>query len=108
MRNGDFQHNHSFLWPYVCVCFCAFKGGTYDSELMRLLRERDELQSMLDKYERHLAEVQANVRVLTTERDKTRMHYQQVCVWGGGVQSVLYSASVLYDSSHPFYVTFYG
>ncbi|XP_072513169.1 testis-specific gene 10 protein isoform X1 [Salminus brasiliensis] len=53
------------------------KGGTYDSELMRVLRERDELQNMLDKYERHLSEVQANIRVLTADRDKTRMHYQQ-------------------------------
>lgn len=36
------------------------------------------MQSMLDKYERHLSEIQANVRVLTAERDKTRMRYQQV------------------------------
>ncbi|XP_051559227.1 testis-specific gene 10 protein [Myxocyprinus asiaticus] len=53
------------------------KGGTYDSELMRILRERDELQNILEKYERHLSEVQSNVKVLTAERDKTRMHYQQ-------------------------------
>lgn len=54
------------------------KGGTYDSELMRVLRERDEVQNMLEKQERHLSEIQANVKVLTAERDKTRMHYQQV------------------------------
>ncbi|KAK7165840.1 hypothetical protein R3I93_005806 [Phoxinus phoxinus] len=53
------------------------KGGTYDSELMRVLRERDELQNMLEKHERHLSEIQANIKVLTAERDKTRMHYQQ-------------------------------
>ncbi|KAF4075154.1 hypothetical protein AMELA_G00231270 [Ameiurus melas] len=53
------------------------KGGTYDSELMRVLRERDEMQCMLVKYERHLSEIQANIRVLTAERDQTRMHYQQ-------------------------------
>ncbi|NP_001070757.2 testis-specific gene 10 protein isoform X3 [Danio rerio] len=53
------------------------KGGSFDSELMRVLRERDELQNMLDKHERHLSETQANVKVLTAERDKTRMHYQQ-------------------------------
>ncbi|XP_073698659.1 testis-specific gene 10 protein [Garra rufa] len=53
------------------------KGGTYDSELMRVLRERDELQNMLERHERHLSEIQANVKVLTAERDKTRMHYQQ-------------------------------
>lgn len=61
------------------LVFCVrFKGGTYDSELMRALRERDEMKSMLDKYERHLSEIQANVRVLTAERDKTGMQYQQV------------------------------
>ncbi|XP_027012148.2 testis-specific gene 10 protein isoform X1 [Tachysurus fulvidraco] len=53
------------------------KGGTYDSELMRVLRERDEMQSILDKYERHLSEIQANIRVLTAERDKIKMRYQQ-------------------------------
>ncbi|XP_066517536.1 testis-specific gene 10 protein [Hoplias malabaricus] len=53
------------------------KGGTYDSELMRILREKDELQNMLNKHERHLSETQANVRVLTADRDQTRMHYQQ-------------------------------
>ncbi|XP_042152746.1 testis-specific gene 10 protein isoform X1 [Oncorhynchus tshawytscha] len=53
------------------------KGGSYDSELIRVLRERDEMQNMLDKYERHLSEIQANVKVLTADRDKTSMHYQQ-------------------------------
>ncbi|XP_030634826.1 testis-specific gene 10 protein [Chanos chanos] len=53
------------------------KGGTYDSELMRALRERDELQNMLEKYERHLSEMQANVKVLMADRDKTSRHYQQ-------------------------------
>uniref|UniRef100_A0A673YHY7 Testis specific, 10 n=1 Tax=Salmo trutta TaxID=8032 RepID=A0A673YHY7_SALTR len=53
------------------------KGGSYDSELMRVLRERDEMQNMLDKYERHLSEIQANVKVLTADRDKTSMHHQQ-------------------------------
>ncbi|XP_038835804.1 testis-specific gene 10 protein-like [Salvelinus namaycush] len=53
------------------------KGVSYDSELMRVLRERDEMQNMLDKYERHLSEIQANVKVLTVDRDKTSMHYQQ-------------------------------
>lgn len=45
---------------------------------MRVLRERDEMQSILDKYERHLSEIQANIRVLTAERDKIKMRYQQV------------------------------
>ncbi|KAJ8350318.1 hypothetical protein SKAU_G00254480 [Synaphobranchus kaupii] len=53
------------------------KGGTYDSELMRLLRERDDLQALLDKYERHLSEIQANVKVLSADRDKTSLQYQK-------------------------------
>uniref|UniRef100_A0A8C7PK14 Testis specific, 10 n=1 Tax=Oncorhynchus mykiss TaxID=8022 RepID=A0A8C7PK14_ONCMY len=53
------------------------KGGSYDSELIRVFRERDEMQNMLDKNERHLSEIQANVKVLTADRDKTSMHYQQ-------------------------------
>ncbi|XP_031414283.1 testis-specific gene 10 protein isoform X1 [Clupea harengus] len=53
------------------------KGGTYDSELMRVLRERDEMQGALEKYERHLSEIQANVKVLTADRDKTSMYHQQ-------------------------------
>ncbi|XP_062384385.1 testis-specific gene 10 protein [Sardina pilchardus] len=53
------------------------KGGTYDSELMRVLRERDEMQGVLEKYERHLSEIQANVKVLSADRDKTSAHYQQ-------------------------------
>lgn len=65
-----------YLW-FCLLCAC-YKGGTADSELMRALRERDEMKSMLEKYERHLSEIQANVRVLTAERDKTRARYQQV------------------------------
>ncbi|XP_035680916.1 centrosomal protein of 135 kDa-like isoform X2 [Branchiostoma floridae] len=47
------------------------------TEISRLRQERDELQSMLDKFERHMAEIQSNVKVLTGERDKTSMLYQQ-------------------------------
>lgn len=42
------------------------------------MKERDELQSMLSKFERHMAEIQANVKVLTKERDKTNMLYEEV------------------------------
>ncbi|KAJ8003814.1 hypothetical protein DPEC_G00152310 [Dallia pectoralis] len=53
------------------------KGGSYDSDLIRVLRERDEMQSMLEKYERHISEIQANVKVLKADRDATRMHNEQ-------------------------------
>ncbi|XP_071786802.1 centrosomal protein of 135 kDa-like isoform X1 [Asterias amurensis] len=48
-----------------------------ETEIIKLRRERDELQSLLDKFERHLAEIQANVKVLTSERDKTNILYEQ-------------------------------
>ncbi|KAJ8253473.1 hypothetical protein GJAV_G00213340 [Gymnothorax javanicus] len=53
------------------------KGGTYDSEQKRLQRERDDLQALLNKYELHLSEIQANVRVLSADRDKTSVQYQK-------------------------------
>ncbi|KPP66523.1 testis-specific protein 10-like [Scleropages formosus] len=62
------------------------KGGSYNSELMRILRERDEMQAMLDRYERHLSEVQANIKVLSTERDKISMQYQQVSTRNRGIE----------------------
>ncbi|XP_006816961.1 centrosomal protein of 135 kDa [Saccoglossus kowalevskii] len=48
-----------------------------DTELYRLKRERDELQVLLDKFERHMSEIQSNVKVLTADRDKTNMLYEQ-------------------------------
>ncbi|XP_048855275.1 testis-specific gene 10 protein isoform X2 [Brienomyrus brachyistius] len=53
------------------------KGGSYDCELIQIMRERDEMHGMLGKYERHLSEIQGNVKVLTADRDKTAMLYQQ-------------------------------
>ncbi|KAM9454624.1 testis-specific gene 10 protein [Clarias gariepinus] len=53
------------------------KGGTYDSELIRVMRERDEMKSMLDKCERQMSETQGNIRVLMAERDKARAQYQR-------------------------------
>ncbi|XP_027712475.1 testis-specific gene 10 protein isoform X4 [Vombatus ursinus] len=51
-------------------------GANCDSELLKT-RDREELRCMLDKYERHLAEIQGNVKVLTSERDKTFLLYEQ-------------------------------
>uniref|UniRef100_A0A8C4YM63 Centrosomal protein 135 n=1 Tax=Gopherus evgoodei TaxID=1825980 RepID=A0A8C4YM63_9SAUR len=48
------------------------------SEDMRLItRERDELQSMLDRFEKHMIEIQSNVKLLTAERDKLNVLYEQ-------------------------------
>lgn len=46
---------------------------------MKIVRERDELLKMLNKFENHTAEIEANVRVLSQERDRSHMLYEQVC-----------------------------
>ncbi|KAL4230126.1 hypothetical protein ACF0H5_010511 [Mactra antiquata] len=51
------------------------KGMTEDVE--KLTRERDEMRQLLDKFERHMAEIQANVKVLTGERDKLNKMYEE-------------------------------
>ncbi|XP_053399484.1 centrosomal protein of 135 kDa-like isoform X2 [Mercenaria mercenaria] len=50
-------------------------GMTEDVE--KLTRERDEMRQLLDKFERHMAEIQANVKVLTGERDKLNKMYEE-------------------------------
>jgi len=47
------------------------------AEYKQIVEERDELQMMLNKFQRHLAEVQSNVKVLSQERDKTNVLYEQ-------------------------------
>ncbi|XP_025942215.1 centrosomal protein of 135 kDa isoform X4 [Apteryx rowi] len=48
------------------------------SEDLRLVtRERDELQSMLDRFEKHMIEIQSNVKLLTAERDRLNVLYEQ-------------------------------
>lgn len=49
----------------------------YDN-LRIITRERDELQSMLDRFEKHMIEIQSNVKMLTAERDKLSALYEQV------------------------------
>ncbi|XP_066863205.1 testis-specific gene 10 protein isoform X2 [Kogia breviceps] len=53
------------------------RGTNFNVELLKTTRDREELKCMLEKYERHLAEIQGNVRVLTSERDKTFLLYEQ-------------------------------
>uniref|UniRef100_A0A663EFN8 Centrosomal protein 135 n=1 Tax=Aquila chrysaetos chrysaetos TaxID=223781 RepID=A0A663EFN8_AQUCH len=48
------------------------------SEDLRLIaRERDELRSMLDRFEKHMIEIQSNVKLLTAERDRLNVLYEQ-------------------------------
>ncbi|XP_007496489.1 centrosomal protein of 135 kDa isoform X2 [Monodelphis domestica] len=55
---------------------CPEKGA-YISELCLITKERDELQSLLDKFENHMGEIQCNVKLLTAERDKLSDLYSQ-------------------------------
>jgi len=54
----------------------TFEPGKSE-EYKQVVEERDELQMMLNKFQRHLAEVQSNVKVLSQERDKTNVLYEQ-------------------------------
>ncbi|XP_056414343.1 centrosomal protein of 135 kDa [Hyla sarda] len=53
------------------------KDSGSNAQLRRLTRERDDLQNMLDRFEKHMVEIQSNVKVLTMERDKFRLLYEQ-------------------------------
>uniref|UniRef100_A0A8C3V7H0 Centrosomal protein 135 n=1 Tax=Catharus ustulatus TaxID=91951 RepID=A0A8C3V7H0_CATUS len=46
-------------------------------ELKSVTRERDELRSVLDKFEKHMLEIQSNVKLLTAERDRFSVLYEQ-------------------------------
>ncbi|XP_061226529.1 centrosomal protein of 135 kDa isoform X2 [Neopsephotus bourkii] len=46
-------------------------------DLRFITRERDELRSMLDRFEKHMIEIQSNVKLLTTERDRLNILYEQ-------------------------------
>uniref|UniRef100_H0WKB0 Testis specific 10 n=1 Tax=Otolemur garnettii TaxID=30611 RepID=H0WKB0_OTOGA len=62
----------------IVVNCCIKEGANCDVELLKTTaRDREELKCMLEKYERHLAEIQGNVKVLTSERDKTFLLYEQ-------------------------------
>ncbi|NWW97974.1 CP135 protein, partial [Caloenas nicobarica] len=49
-----------------------------ESEDLRLItRERDDLRSMLDRFEKHMIDIQSNVKLLTAERDRLNVLYEQ-------------------------------
>lgn len=55
----------------------SFSNIGSNEEVKQLRRERDELKSLLDKFERHMSEIQANVKILTSERDKFNQLYEE-------------------------------
>ncbi|XP_065113114.1 centrosomal protein of 135 kDa isoform X3 [Paramisgurnus dabryanus] len=54
------------------------KGDFADAELSRAVKERDELQSVLLGFEKHMEDIQTRVKLLTAERDQLSTQYQQV------------------------------
>lgn len=53
-----------------------FQGGVAEAELLRLLKERDELKAALLEFEKHIEEIQSNVKALSAERD----HYKALFI----------------------------
>ncbi|NXX52476.1 CP135 protein, partial [Scopus umbretta] len=58
-----------------CQCILLITLQTEDLRL--ITRERDELRSMLDRFEKHMIEIQSNVKLLTAERDRLNVLYEQ-------------------------------
>lgn len=52
--------------------------GDYNSEIHVITRERDELQRMLERFEKYMEDIQSNVKLLTAERDKLSVLYKEV------------------------------
>ncbi|XP_061233908.1 testis-specific gene 10 protein isoform X1 [Neopsephotus bourkii] len=55
----------------------SIQGVTFAPDVLKILREREELKSTQKKYERHIAEIQGNLNVLTAERDKMVNLYER-------------------------------
>ncbi|XP_015684919.1 centrosomal protein of 135 kDa, partial [Protobothrops mucrosquamatus] len=53
------------------------RSSPLSEDLRLVIRERDELQSMLDRFEKHMIEIQSNVKLLTVEKDKLSILYEQ-------------------------------
>ncbi|KAF3825185.1 hypothetical protein GH733_005819, partial [Mirounga leonina] len=59
--------------------FKTLEKGDYNSEIHLITRERDELQRMLERFEKHMEDIQSNVKLLTAERDKLSVLYNELC-----------------------------
>uniref|UniRef100_A0A8C6G3G5 Centrosomal protein 135 n=1 Tax=Moschus moschiferus TaxID=68415 RepID=A0A8C6G3G5_MOSMO len=57
--------------------FKTLEKGDYDSDIHLITRERDELQHMLERFEKHMVDIQSNVKLLTAERDKLSVLYNE-------------------------------
>ncbi|XP_012579526.1 PREDICTED: centrosomal protein of 135 kDa isoform X2 [Condylura cristata] len=59
------------------IIFKAPEKGDYNSEIHLITKERDELQYMLERFEKHMEDIQCNVKLLTAERDKLSHLYKE-------------------------------
>ncbi|VTJ68448.1 Hypothetical predicted protein [Marmota monax] len=57
--------------------FKTLEKGDYNSDIHLIARERDELQRMLERFERYMEDIQSNVKILTAERDKLSVLYNK-------------------------------
>ncbi|CAJ1060000.1 centrosomal protein of 135 kDa isoform X3 [Xyrichtys novacula] len=53
------------------------RGGPAESELLHVLKERDELKAALLDFEKHAENIQSNVKALSTERDHFKSLFRQ-------------------------------
>lgn len=55
---------------------CSEKGDC-NSDIHLITRERDELQHMLERFEKYMEDIQSNVKLLTAERDRLSVLYKE-------------------------------
>uniref|UniRef100_A0AAQ5Y9M7 Centrosomal protein of 135 kDa n=1 Tax=Amphiprion ocellaris TaxID=80972 RepID=A0AAQ5Y9M7_AMPOC len=56
----------------------VIRGGAAEAELLHLIKERDELRAALLDFEKHMEDIQSNVKALSTEREHFKTLYKQV------------------------------
>ncbi|NXC67725.1 TSG10 protein, partial [Anhinga anhinga] len=77
-RNAFSNPKRTFTCGSMSKKFSSIQGVSYDPQVLKILREREELKSTLKKYERRVAEIQGNFKVLTAERDKIVNLYERI------------------------------
>uniref|UniRef100_A0A3Q2NNG3 Centrosomal protein 135 n=1 Tax=Fundulus heteroclitus TaxID=8078 RepID=A0A3Q2NNG3_FUNHE len=55
----------------------GIKGSVQEGELIRVIKERDELKAALMDFEKHMEDIQNNVKALTSEREHFKTLFKQ-------------------------------